>query len=372
MQMYTRNTLAKLSATALAAVAMSSPATAEDMTYDSSGAYIFGSAGIHQTQRSKLSGGGLDTSVTHDPGFAALAGAGYDFGNIRLELEGGYRRADVDDVGGVDGNGRVRTYSVMGNVFYDLDFGGGFKPYIGGGLGAAHVRAKASAPVGPFAGIGIDDNSTRPALQGGAGVAIALAERLDLTIDYRYLFAGPWRLEFSTNAGQDVRTRLNDHAIFVGLRFSLNPPPAPPPPAPAPVAEPRPAPPAPPPPPAPQPQPPAAVEPEPVREFLVFFDWDRSDLTSEAREIIAAAATEAKRISPVRIVATGHADRSGPSPYNVGLSQRRADSVKAELIRQGISANEIATIARGETDPLVSTADGVREPRNRRVLIVLE
>ena len=68
---------------------------------------------------------------------------------------------------------------------------------------------------------------------------------------------------------------------------------------------------------------------------------------------------------------TGHADRSGPVAYNQRLSERRADAVKARLIREGIPAGQIVTIGRGETQPMVPTADGVREPQNRRVEIVL-
>ena len=67
----------------------------------------------------------------------------------------------------------------------------------------------------------------------------------------------------------------------------------------------------------------------------------------------------------------GHADRSGSPAYNQRLSQRRADNVAAELVRQGVSRNEIVVSAYGETRPLVPTADGVREPQNRRVEIVL-
>ena len=67
----------------------------------------------------------------------------------------------------------------------------------------------------------------------------------------------------------------------------------------------------------------------------------------------------------------GHADRSGTPQYNQRLSQRRADAVAAELVRQGVSRNEIMVTAFGESRPLVPTADGVREPQNRRVEIVL-
>jgi len=73
-----------------------------------------------------------------------------------------------------------------------------------------------------------------------------------------------------------------------------------------------------------------------------------------------------------RIAVTGYTDLAGTAQYNQRLSERRAASVRAELVRLGIPADEIATVGRGENDPVVKTADGVREPRNRRVEIVLQ
>ena len=115
--------------------------------------------------------------------------------------------------------------------------------------------------------------------------------------------------------------------------------------------------------------PPATTQRTDEKTFLVFFDWDKSTLTNEARRIIADAAAEYKRLGATRIVATGHTDLSGSAQHNMRLSVRRADAVKAELIRQGVPANIITTVGRGEEDPLVPTKDGVREPQNRRVLI---
>ena len=81
---------------------------------------------------------------------------------------------------------------------------------------------------------------------------------------------------------------------------------------------------------------------------------------------------EAKRVDKVRLILTGHADRSGTSRYNQRLSRERADAVRQRLIRLGIGANDIAVFAKGESEPLVATSDGVREPQNRRVEIILE
>ncbi|MDB5366797.1 MAG: hypothetical protein JWM77_2724 [Rhodospirillales bacterium] len=115
---------------------------------------------------------------------------------------------------------------------------------------------------------------------------------------------------------------------------------------------------------------PPAARVEAPRSYLVFFDFDRSDLTPEASNIVRTAADNAKSGNVTRIEVTGHADRSGSDQYNLRLSQRRAQTVQAELVRDGIPADQISVQAKGESQPLVPTADGVREPQNRRVEIV--
>jgi hypothetical protein len=112
---------------------------------------------------------------------------------------------------------------------------------------------------------------------------------------------------------------------------------------------------------------PAASQSE--ARFLVFFDWDQATLSTEARQIVAKAADEFKRTGAARLVATGYTDLSGPPQYNDKLSVRRAEAVKAELVRLGVPAASITTIGRGEEDPLVQTEDEAREHQNRRVSI---
>ena len=73
-----------------------------------------------------------------------------------------------------------------------------------------------------------------------------------------------------------------------------------------------------------------------------------------------------------RITATGHTDTSGPEAYNMALSLRRANAVKDALVREGVPATAITVVGKGESQPLVQTADGVREPQNRRVEIVIQ
>ncbi len=110
----------------------------------------------------------------------------------------------------------------------------------------------------------------------------------------------------------------------------------------------------------------------PVRTYLVFFDWDRADLTDRARQIVSTAAQASSHVQTTRIEVNGYTDLSGTASYNQRLSIRRAQSVESELVRDGVARSEIAIHGYGETNPLVPTAKGVREPQNRRVEIILK
>ncbi len=116
---------------------------------------------------------------------------------------------------------------------------------------------------------------------------------------------------------------------------------------------------------------PPAAAPGPARTFLVFFDWNRADLTARARQIIPEAAQARTRQAVTRIEVTGHTDTSGSAQHNQGLSVRRANAVAAELVRLGVPRNEITARGVGESQLLVPTPDNTREPQNRRLEIVL-
>jgi OmpA-OmpF porin, OOP family len=120
------------------------------------------------------------------------------------------------------------------------------------------------------------------------------------------------------------------------------------------------------------PPPPAAPPPPPVKNFLVFFDFDKSTLTPRALDIVKEAANTAKSGQNARVTCTGHTDTSGPANYNMALSLRRANTVKNALVKEGVPATSITVVGRGETALLVPTRDGVREPQNRRVEIVVQ
>ena len=102
---------------------------------------------------------------------------------------------------------------------------------------------------------------------------------------------------------------------------------------------------------------------------MVYFDWDRSDLTAEARSVITQAANYAKSGQPTRVLVVGHADTSGSAAYNIGLSNRRARTTADALVAQGVAGGVISLNGVGETQLAKATADGVREPLNRRATI---
>jgi outer membrane protein OmpA-like peptidoglycan-associated protein len=109
----------------------------------------------------------------------------------------------------------------------------------------------------------------------------------------------------------------------------------------------------------------------PAQNYFVFFDWDSTALSEGAQSVLAAA-VQRTRETGQSVSLVGHADASGTTAYNSGLSQRRAEMVKQTLVSSGVPANSIASRWVGEGDPLVVTGDGVREPQNRRVEIIVE
>jgi len=101
--------------------------------------------------------------------------------------------------------------------------------------------------------------------------------------------------------------------------------------------------------------------------FIVFFEWDKSDITPEAASILDNAVSQYQSCGNAQVMVAGYTDTSGTAKYNQGLSQRRADTVKAYLTSHSIPDASVTTNAFGETNLRVQTADGVREVQNRRV-----
>ncbi|NQV80258.1 MAG: OmpA family protein, partial [Alphaproteobacteria bacterium] len=317
----------------------------------------------------------IDTENT----VAGVLAVGRHFGDIvRGELELSYTKHDADEVSGAPAIGEVTGLGFGGNLLADFNLPTlKITPYVG--LGVGFIRADLNA-ISPVGGSVLDGSSTVPYVQALAGASYPLSDRLSLFGDLR--IRGSERIDLTTSAGAAVSPNFSDRRVMVGLRWRFGAQtsravaaPAPSQPVAAAAA------PSPRPPPSPPRQTAAATPPaqpaspdaesqrlaEIPREYLVFFDWDRADITTEAAEIIATAAANAEEVRTIRLTTTGHADRSGPDTYNLRLSLRRAEAVRAALVQRGVSSGEIEIFARGESEPLVQTPDGVREPRNRRV-----
>lgn len=112
----------------------------------------------------------------------------------------------------------------------------------------------------------------------------------------------------------------------------------------------------------------AAIPPRPA-SFLLYFSRGSDELTEESKGELARMLAELRLRSAPDILVIGHTDRVGKEEDNDRLSLARAERVRQSLVAQGIAAELIRASGRGEREPVVPTADGVDEPRNRRVEI---
>ncbi len=220
--------------------------------------------------------------------------------------------------------------------------------YATGGAAFGDVTTGYQAPIGTSVG---RPNAIRVGWTGGAGFAYAFTTNWEGDVEYRYTDLGTQHHNFG--GGITDNNEVNFNMIRVGLTYRFAPPPPPPPPAPMPAV-------------APAPPPPMMA-----RTFLVFFDFDRYNLTPDARRVIDAAASTYKSGGHARIDVSGFTDLAGTQAYNLRLSQRRADAVAGYLMKQGVPKNVMDVKWFGKEHPRVPTPDGVREPQNRRVEIVM-
>ncbi len=312
------------------------------------------------------------SSIRTDTGPMGSAAVGYGLGNgVRVELQGDWRENRLASLGGVPAGGDQEQYGAFVNVLYDFDlkpFGiDGLSPYAG--LGAGYEQShflnvgalSAAAMNGGLAYVRSTGTAGDFTAQGILGLAFTMHSLpgMALTAEYRFsaipedVSANGQFFDNAQGGRAHIRTDgTYNQAALLGIRFALFPPAQKL--APNHVVV-----------------PPAPAPPETVRTYLVFFDWDRADLSTRAREIVAQAAASSTHVQTTRIDVNGYTDRSGTAAYNQKLSQRRAESVAAELVRDGVARSEIFVGGFGEADPLVPTADGVREPQNRRVEIIL-
>lgn len=366
-----------------ALLAMTSMVAAPSLAMASTitGPYVDMGAGYNllQNQHNHYAQTGQSGTIRHTTGFNGYLSTGWGFGNgLRVEVEGTYNQTHARTIsGGVvsaqpghhRAYGKDQGYGGFINVLYDIDlkqFGidAPVTPFVGVGAGYLwqHYR------LGLRHGTNVANmNSTRGgfAAQGIVGAAYDIPGVPGLALTTQYRFIGQTASDSGVNIGNfhntghhrvTMGTRYT-HQFILGLRYAFNNAPPPPPPAPHVVV------------------PPA---PTPARTYLVFFDWDKSDLTARAREIVSQAAQASTHVQTTRIEVNGYTDNSAAHPgprgtkYNQGLSLRRANSVKAELVRNGVPANAIDIHGYGDTNPLVATAKNTREPQNRRVEIILK
>ena len=317
-------------------------------------------------------------SVKFDTGNmgAAFIGSRYKSNEInwRGEAEIARRALDLSTVSGTTAQGEALSSSLIGNALVDLDMVGPVQPYIGAGVGLAKVKLNGASP---FGGSTVNGSDTVGALQVLAGASYRLNEQVDLFTDYRYFTTGD--ADFTTAVGTATSMKFSTHSVLAGLRFnfgvssdqggveqqgetalgdemqSLNTAAAGP-------SEPE----------TPQDGQQAALPSRTLPDtYIVHFVLNKADVTREGVEIIEKVAANARAMSITRLILTGHTDRSGDEAYNIDLSKRRADAVKAAFVALGFDAKEIAVKAKGETTLLVPTDDGKFEPKNRRVEIVL-
>ena len=355
-------------AVALATSALASPALARDGAF-----YVGAEGGAMIVEDSDLDTATFDGSVDHKYGYDFDGIVGYDFGVFRLEAEGGYRSADPDEFsapqgfarvgapypgGNYDGvRGRTSNLSFMVNALLDFGSDDGINGFVGGGVGVSRTKAKYSIDRsdGPF----LNDSDTDFAYQGLAGVRAPLTRNIDAGLKYRFLTQDDVRLTGAS--GQRIDTRWRSHSLLGSFIFNFG--------TPEPVAEVIP--PAPPPYVAPPPPPPYVP---PVAQcntgpYIVFFELDKSDITPAAASVLDNAIASYRDCGNARVMLAGHTDRSASVRYNLALSQRRNASVQSYMTGRGIPSGVITSEAFGESQPRVPTADGVREPQNRRVEI---
>jgi outer membrane protein OmpA-like peptidoglycan-associated protein len=338
-----------------------------------------GGGNLLQDEQLRLNENFPGSKLRFDAGEVGAGAVGYGFGNgFRVELEGNWRENDLQHLLGTNfptaAGGNQQNYGAMGNAFFDMDVGANWiYPYFGLGAGYSWTHWDPLRATGTAGNYDFEAGGTKGhyAYQAIFGLAfpVPYVPGLSFTAEYRF-FSVVGETAFSgTSLGTEgaygtrgfglargnVDTRADyNHAALIGLRYELFPPPPPAPPvAAAPAVAP-------------------AQVPEVARTYLVFFDWDRADLSARARQIVAEAAQASTHVQTTRIEVNGYTDLSGTAAYNQRLSVRRAKSVEAELVRDGVAANEIAIHGYGESNPLVPTAKGVREPQNRRVEIILK
>lgn len=344
------------------AAALCSLTVADAATTTPSGWYLSLGAGANwlpDNDIDEFSAGGAPSTTNEfswETGYVVSGAIGYDFADRwRAEFEMAYRHNNAD---GFLSSGSPSTVpgaeiwelSQMVNVFYDYPVSDKFTVSAGAGVGGTLVVFNPGCS-GNFESANCNQETDDYVVTGQliAQAAYRLADRWQLFLDYRFMLLDDAEVT-NPNDGEHWNIEKTDHAVSLGLRFDLQRDGAPPAPA------------------AVQAPPPPVKAP---KQFIVFFGFDKSDLTPEAARVVADAAAAAKEFGSASIMVVGHTDTMGSNAYNDALSMRRSQAVKEGLAGNGIPASAISTAGRGESELMVQTGDGVKEPQNRRATIDL-
>ena len=113
------------------------------------------------------------------------------------------------------------------------------------------------------------------------------------------------------------------------------------------------------------------ARPLPPQQFTLYFVEGKDEFTDESKRAFDSVFTEIARRPVPDVLVIGHTDRVGSDAFNDELSRQRAEVVRRALAARGVAAQNIVVVGRGEREPIVPTADGVAEARNRRVEILV-
>ncbi|HKU85435.1 MAG TPA: OmpA family protein [Casimicrobiaceae bacterium] len=114
-----------------------------------------------------------------------------------------------------------------------------------------------------------------------------------------------------------------------------------------------------------------AAQPSRSASFTLYFVEGSDELTEASKRTLESVFADLRERAVPDVLVVGHTDAVGTPAFNDDLARKRADAVKAMLVGRGVRADDIVAIGRGKRELLVPTADGIAEPRNRRVEIVV-
>ncbi len=114
-----------------------------------------------------------------------------------------------------------------------------------------------------------------------------------------------------------------------------------------------------------------AAQPSRAAHFTLYFVEGSDQLTEESKQVLDSVLADLSQRAVPDVLVVGHTDAVGSDPFNDALARQRAESVRTSLIGRGIAPADVVAIGRGKRELLVPTPDGIAEPRNRRVEIIV-